>query len=141
MIRSVFMAAAAALTMAGPLGATAQADQTPAHQEAPQSPCTVMGHRVLSITPRWVMDTDGKRTRHLTGADIRIEAEPGMTAEYLTVELRRALSSGTESPGCVFAVPASTVQVVSTGDGFVFHVTAMDTKTAGEIVRRAGSLG
>jgi hypothetical protein len=141
MNRSILVAAATALVMAGPLGATARADQTPAHQETQQSPCVLLGHRVLSITPHWVMETNGKRTRHLTGADVQIEAEPGMTAEYLTVEVRRYLSSGTGYPACVLGVPGSTVQVVSTGDGFVFHVTAADTKIADEIVRRARSLG
>ena len=134
----------AVLSMAGTLGTTALADQKPVSQATPEVHGTVMGHRVLSVTPRWVEESNGKRTRHLTGADVRIEAEPGMTAEYLTVELRRSLSAMSAEHGTlngVFGVAGSSVEVRSTGDGFVFRITAPDTTHAEEIVRRAQQLG
>jgi hypothetical protein len=119
--------------MTGPPSAAASADPLVVPQD---SRGTVLGHRVSSVAPDWIQESNGKRTRHLVGADIRIEAEPGMTPEYLAVELRR--DSTSES---VFGVQGSTVEVHSTGDGFVFHVTATDTKRAEEIVRRAQRLG
>jgi hypothetical protein len=133
----------AALAMAGTLAATALADQKPASQATEEVRGTVMGHRVLSVSPHWVQESNGKRTRHLTGADVRIEAEPGMTAEYLTVELRRGLSTATAEPGTlggVLGVAGSSVEVRSTGDGFVFRITAPDAIRAEEIVRRAQQL-
>jgi hypothetical protein len=134
----------AVLSLAGTLGTTALADQKPTSQAIQEVRGTVMGHRVLSVTPHWVQESNGKRTRHLTGADVRIEAEPGMTAEYLTVELRRGLSAATAEPGTlggVLGVAGSSVEVRSTGDGFVFRITAPDAVHAEEIVRRAQQLG
>lgn len=128
---------ATVFAVAGSLGTTAWADQKPASQE--QSPCTVMGHRVVSVTPRWIEDINGKRTRHLEGADIRILAERGMTAEYLTVEMQRhvAAMAGSPMPDCVLGVDGASTEVRSEGDGFVFRVTAPDRGRANEIVRRA----
>jgi hypothetical protein len=143
MNRSILILAAT-VSMAGTLGATALADQTPVAQATQELRGTVMGHRVLSVTPHWVEESNGKRTRHLTGADVRIDAEPGMTAEYLTVELRRDLSvmsAGHWTLDGVFGVTGSSVEVRSTGDGFVFRITAPDTVHAQEIVRRARQLG
>jgi hypothetical protein len=136
--------AASVLAMAGFLSTTARADQKPGPQETQEARSTVMGHRVVSITPQWVEESNGKRTRHLVGVEIRIEAERGMTAEYLTVELRHHLSS-TDTPHSmlepVFGVEGSNVEVRSTGDGFVFRVTAPDTKRAEDIVRLSRLLG
>jgi hypothetical protein len=134
----------AVISLAGTLGTTALADQKPASQVTQEVRGTVMGHHVLSVAPHWVQESDGKRTRHLTGADVRIEAEPGMTAEYLTVELRRGLSAASAEPGTlggVLGVAGSSVEVRSTGDGFVFRITAPDAIHAEEIVRRAQQLG
>ena len=135
---------AAAVAMAGSITAPVRADQKPVPQATENADGTVMGHHVLSVVPHWVEESNGKRTRHLTGADIRIQAEPGMTAEYLTVELRRGLSSPNAARGPldgVFGVEGSSVQVQSTGDGFVFRITAPDATHAAEIVRRAEHLG
>jgi hypothetical protein len=138
MNRSILIAVAS-LAMAGPLGATAWAAQKDVPQGTQKSGSTVMGFTVSSVSPHWVDDINGKRLRHLTGAEIRIEAQPGMTVEYLTVELRRhlvtAAAQGSLEP--VFGVAGSIVELRSTGDGFVFRVTASDTKGAEEIVRRA----
>jgi|HubBroStandDraft_2_1064218.scaffolds.fasta_scaffold44413_1 hypothetical protein len=143
MNRSILIMAAVA-AMAGPLGTTARAEQNAVPEAKQESVSTVMGYHVVSIAPRWVDEIDGKRTRHLIGADIRIAAQPGMTAEYLTVELRQHLATGSAQPSTlepVFGVKGSSVDVRSTGDGFVFHVVAPDTKRAEEIVRRARILG
>ena len=109
MNRSIIVTAVV-LAMNGTLGATARADQQAVPQQAQHS--TVLGHRVLSITPRVVEEINGKRTRHLTGADIRIEAEPGMTAEYLTVALRHMREgAGQATTESVFGVEGSAVEV------------------------------
>jgi hypothetical protein len=141
MNRLVFIAAAVLTTAT--LGATAWADQNPLPQDTHDSRCMVMGHRVLSTSPRWVQDIDGKHARHLVGADVRIAAEPGMTPEYLTVELRRYLSApgaGHPTSECVFGVEGSHVEVRSAGDGFVFSITGPDTRSAEEILSRARRL-
>lgn len=142
MNRSIFTMAAI-VTMAGTLGASAWADDKPTSTETRESHPTILGHRILSVSPHWVEEIDGKRTRHLTGVDIRIEAEPGMTAEYLTVELRRdltAISTERAITSSVFGVQGSKVAVRSTGDGFVLQITAPDTTSAKEVVRRAQRL-
>ena len=92
------------------------------------------------MTPRWVEETNGKRTRYLAGVDVRVAAEPGMTAEYLTVEAQRAAAAGPSTAKSVLGVEGARIEVRSTGDGFVFHITAPDTKRAAELVRRAQGL-
>jgi len=139
MNRSMFITAAA-VAVAGLVGsATALADEKPIPQETQSSCHTVMGHCVLSVTPRWVEEINGKRTRYLAGVDVRIAAEPGMTAEYLTVQAQRA-AAGHQAAGSVFGVDGSRIEVRSTGDGFVLHFTAPDAKRAEELVRRAQRL-
>ena len=141
MNRSMFFTAAA-VAVAGMVGsATAFADEKPIPQETRASCHPLMGHCVVSVTPRWVEEINGKRTRHLAGVDVRVAAEPGMTAEYLTVEAERAAAAESSAAGSLFGVEGSRVEVRSTGDGFVFHLTAADTKRAEELVRRAQPLG
>jgi hypothetical protein len=133
---------AAAVAVAGIVGsANALADEKPIPQETRASCHPLMGHCVLSVTPRWIEQINGKRTRRLAGVDLRIAAEPGMTAEYLTVEAQRAAAAGSLAAGGVFGVEGSRIEVRSTGDGFVFHLTAPDTNRAEELVRRAQRLG
>lgn len=140
MNRCMFVTAAV-MALAGIAGnATAFADEKPIPQETGASCHALIGHCVVSVTPRWVEESNGKRTRYLSGVDVRVAAEPGMTAEYLTVEAQRA-AAGPSTAGSVFGVEGSRIEVRSTGDGFVFHLTASDTKRAEELVRRAHSLG
>ena len=141
MNRSIFIAAAAVAIASIVGSATAFADEKPIPQETRASCHALMGHCVLSVTPRWIEEINGKRTRYLAGVDVRIAAEPGVTAEYLTVEARRAATAGPSAAGSVFGVEGSRIEVRSTGDGFVFHFTAPDTKRAEELVRRAQGLG
>ncbi len=142
MKRSIFVMLAF-LATAGTLGATARAgseDAAPTPSQTQATPCTLMGHRIVSVTPHWVQDIDKRRLSHLIGADIRIAAEPEMTAEFLTVDLRRhlsAMAAGHPMGDCVFGVQGSSTEVRSSGDGFVFRVTAPDAGRAKEIVRRA----
>lgn len=140
-MKASILITAAIFAMAGTLGTTAWADQ--ASQEAPGAPCPPARYHVVSVAPHYMQDINGKRTLHLMGADIRVEAQPGVTPEFLTAELNRHLSAmGTSGmPGCVFGVTGSTAGVRSTGDGFVFYVTAPDTESAKEILRRARLLG
>jgi hypothetical protein len=137
MKRSMFVTAVT-MVVAGIVGSTAaMADEKPIPRETQSSCHTLLGHCVVSVTPRWVEEINGKRTRYLTGADVRMAAEPGMTAEYLAVEARRAATAGPPAAVSLFAVEGSQIEVRSSGDGFTFHVTAPDTKRAEEIVRRA----
>ncbi len=124
---------------AGTLGATAWADARPDTRNQ-DAICTVMGHRVVAVTPRVHEESNGKQTRRLEGADVRIVAEPGMTAEYLSVEVQRhvaAMSGAYPMPDCPFGVAGATFQVRPAGDGFVFQITSSDPDQAKEILRRA----
>ena len=103
---------AAAVAVAGIVGsANALADEKPIPQETRAFCHPLMGHCVRSVTPRWIEEINGKRTRYLAGVDVRIVAEPGMTAEYLTVEAQRAAAAGPSacagsfSSSAVFKLP------------------------------------
>jgi hypothetical protein len=138
MTRSTLILASVFATAAS-LGATAWADQRPNGQTEAAN-CTIMGHRIVSVAPHVLDDPNGKRTRRLEGADIRILAEPGMTAEYLTVQVQRhigAMNGARPMPDCALGVAGSVVEVRSAGDGFVLQITSRDQDRAKEILRRA----
>ncbi len=98
------------------------------------------GIRIASASPDIREINNGKRKwNEVRGADLYVQAEPGLTSEYLTLRLDRHLASMQGAPpDCVFAVPGTKVQVDSAGPGFVIRITAPDAKRGEEVARRAG---
>jgi len=114
-----------------------------AHAADPDSsPCIVNpGHRVLAVEP-YESDAGDRRITPLrrSGAQIYVEAEPGLTAEWLELKLQRQLGLLEGSPAateCGFDPSKVSVDVFSAGPGFWVRLSAPDSKEGKELFRQA----
>ena len=106
------------------------------------APCVLHQHRVASVKPLRVTESMyGRWTRErLTGAELFVVAEPGLTAEWLQLTIGQHIAEMKTTPGmpgCPLGVQDVAVQVKSGGAGFVVRLTAPDAAKADEILRRA----
>jgi hypothetical protein len=69
----------------------------------------------------------------LRGADMRVAAQPGLTAEWLERKLESQVAAGV----CQFGVANPSVEVISEGDSFVVRVTT--TAETGAVARRTAA--
>jgi hypothetical protein len=133
--RTILAAIIAGSTLLGPVASFAAASSP-----AP-SPCEFQKHHVVSVTPYRVEERRIKTTStRLAGADVYVEAEPGLTAEWLQLELTRHLAQmhdPTSMKDCALDVGAVKLEVASAGAGFWVRIVAADPKQADEVLRRA----
>lgn len=76
----------------------------------------------------------------LKGAEVFVQAKPGLTAEWLQLTLARhvaALRGPASMPDCAFDVNGVAVRVDSAGTGFLVKIIARDTVKGEEVLRRA----
>ena len=107
----------------------------------PSQDCLLREHRITSVTPYRVEERIGKNSvQRLRGAVVFVQAEPGLTAEWLQLTLARHIAqmrSPAAMPDCAFDVDDVAVRVESGGTGFRVRISARDTDTAEEVLRRA----
>jgi hypothetical protein len=79
----------------------------------------------------------------LRGADIKVPAQPGLTAEWLERQVQGQVTAGV----CQFGVGAVAVEVLPMGDDFVvrvkntnYRIGTHDERPGNEILRRANEL-
>jgi hypothetical protein len=129
------------LIIALTLGATslmpvvASAAETPAKEH-----CILLNHRVTSVKPYEVVQPQGRgSTQRLAGAQVFVQAEPGLTAQWLqlTVERHLAQMQGKHMGDCALDLDGVRVQVDSAGAGFVVKIVAKNPSQAKEVLRRA----
>lgn len=103
--------------------------------------CLLREHRIASVTPYRVEERIGKNAvQRLRGAEVFVQAEPGLTAEWLQLTLARHIAQmrgPTAMPDCAFDVDEVAVRVESGGTGFRVRIIARDTDRAEEVLRRA----
>lgn len=109
---------------------------------APAAECIFHQHRVASVKPLKERESVyGRWTRErLTGAELFVVAEPGLTAEWLELTLGQHIAEMKTTPAmpaCPLGVQDVAVQVTSGGNGFVVRLTARDAAKAEEVLRRA----
>lgn len=112
-----------------------------ASEQQPE-PCVLSTHTITSIAPHYEDEHVGKFTiRRLRGAELFVQAEFGLTAEWLRLQIDRHMAAmhGT-MPDCPFDMRAVTVTVDSLGPGFLVTVRAADDSAAKEVLRRARTL-
>jgi hypothetical protein len=112
-----------------------------AHAGSPdRPPCILNDHHIVSVAPIQVEAHEGKATYQRTrGAQVYLQAEPGLTAEWLQLQLERHLTEmkgAASMPDCAFDLSNVRVDVTSSGPGFLVRLTAPDTKTGEEVLRR-----
>ena len=122
--------------------AAASVSATSFASSAPTSPnCMLRAHRITSVTPYRVEERIGKNSvQRLRGAEVFVQAEPGLTAEWLQLTLARHIAQmrgPAAMPDCAFDVDDVAVRVESGGTGFRVRIIARDTDKAEEVLRRA----
>jgi hypothetical protein len=122
--------------------AAATAVPTLAHAASPsRPPCILDEHHVVSVAPYQIEERSGHNTfQRVRGAQVFIAAEPGLTAEWLQLNLQRhvtAMQGPAAMPDCAFDLSNVRVEVTSAGSGFWVRLIAPDTKSGEEVLRRA----
>jgi|SRR5215471_1153308 len=102
--------------------------------------CTLAERRVLAVEP-YRIDTrvgygDVYETR---GAQLYIQAEPGLTAAWLQLVLRRDLAAAGAS-SCALLSGDTRIEVVSVGPGYWVQLIASDAKSGEALLGRARQL-
>lgn len=124
--------------IAGSAAAAPAGSASPAAESGPAN-CALKTYTVTAVVPQFVDVQQGRvTTRQLSGAVVYVQAQPGLTAEWLTLVLQRHLSAmqaGATMKDCPLADVR--VGVGSAGAGFAIQLTAKDPKLAEKVLRRA----
>jgi hypothetical protein len=108
------------------------------------SHCILKEHRVTKVQPLRVIERYGRgSSERLVGAQVFVQAEPGLTAEWLQLSIQRHMArmSGSGMKDCAFDAKDVRVSVESAGAGFAVKIMGKDATQAKEILRRAQLLG
>jgi hypothetical protein len=105
------------------------------------APCILRDHRITAVKPYTVTESAGRASvQRLRGAEVFVQAEQGLTAEWLQLTLTRHLTQMHGPAGmrdCAFDVNDVTVRVDSAGTGFAVKLVAKKSGDAPEVLRRA----
>jgi hypothetical protein len=108
---------------------------------AKATPCILREHRITAVRPYRVEAHQGRvAVQELRGATVSVQAEPGLTAEWLQLTLGHHLAAMQGMGGmkdCAFDVNDVQVKVSSSGAGFSVNLIARDSSKAEEVLRRA----
>lgn len=135
-----------AIVLLGTTVAPAASSATPS--AARPAACALGEHHIIAVTPYVVESPRGPReihegraaVRELRGATVLVQAEPGLTAEWLQLTLSRHIAEMQGAgglKGCAFGVNDIQVKVTSTGLNFGVYLIARDPSKAQEVLRRA----
>jgi hypothetical protein len=103
--------------------------------------CVFEKYAPASVAPFRVEENYGMGTyAHLRGAQLYVPAREGLTAEWLSLSVQRALAEGPSEQACQPAVSKVRVNVVSAGDGFWVQLAAADDRSAEKLLRWAQSI-
>lgn len=132
-IRKLFGVTTLALSMLAPALALAVEPSKPPR-------CALEGYVIRSITPYRAQEHTGRvPIWRLRGAEVQVEARPGLTAEWLQLRLQQHLQEMRRSAmkDCVLNADVARVTVSSARTGFTVRLIATDTKKAEAVLRRA----
>jgi hypothetical protein len=129
------------------VGATFAPVTSFARESAPPAPasysCPLRGHHIM-VTPYTVEETPIKTTfKRLAGAQVTVEAEPGLTAEWLRLQIAQHLATmgdPSRMNDCPLRPGDVRVDVQSAGTGFNVKVIAVDPSKAQQVLRSAQAL-
>lgn len=102
--------------------------------------CILREHRVTKVQPLRVTERYGRgSSERLVGAQVFVQAEPGLTAQWLQLTIQRHMAqmSGSGMKDCALDAKDVRVSVESAGAGFAVKITGKDATQAKEILRRA----
>lgn len=141
-IRKLVSALVLAAVPLAPIAARATVAAPNAAASRPAAPCELRQYKISSVTPYRIQKSAGGHiiVDRLAGAELFVQAEPGLTAEWLWASLARdaAAMRGSVAMGdCVFGVDKLQVEVASAGPGFRIRLIAPDAQAGQEVLRRA----
>jgi hypothetical protein len=102
--------------------------------------CILSQHQVTGVQPLRVTQRYGRgASEKLVGAKVFVQAEPGLTAEWLQLTIQRHIAQmGTGAmKDCALDTKDVRMSVESAGPGFVVKIIGKDPAQAKEILRRA----
>jgi hypothetical protein len=101
-------------------------------------------YRIASIAPYFEQLTQLKRTwKEQRGAVLRVEPQPGLTAQWLQFRLDRELKAARENPAASaspLAVPGARVTVSTAPDAFIVTIAATDRAGGDQVLQRANAV-
>jgi hypothetical protein len=107
--------------------------------------CAFEGRQVTHVKPLYEKEQLGKATlKKLRGAIVYVQAERGLTAEWLGLNIQRhvALMRGSASmPGCPLDFDKLSVTVKPTKTGYAVVLAVKDRAQAAELLERARAIG
>ena len=133
-LKLLAVAALAASTLVSTVSLAAAAEP------ANRPPCVLNEYHVTSVTPYRVDEAIGRsRVPHVRGALVFVQAQPGLTAEWLQLQLQQHLQTmrTADMKDCAFDLKDVRVEVSSAGTGFAVKVIATDAAKSQEVLRRA----
>ena len=96
-------------------------------------------YHISAVTPYKVVDhivpTDDRA--ELRGVTLRVDAQPGLTKEWLQGAFERSIAAGE----CGLGAEPVSVNVQSAGDAFQVQLTTQGEKAAAELLRRVQQMG
>jgi hypothetical protein len=130
------------------VGATIAPVASPAAPAKAVSRIVTVHHHIIAVTPYVVESPRGPReihegrapVRELRGATVFVQAEPGLTPEWLQLTLSRRVAemqAAGDIKGSAFGVNDVQVKVTSTGTDFGVYFIARDPHKAQEVLRLA----
>jgi hypothetical protein len=102
--------------------------------------CVLKQHRVTKVQPLHVTERYGRgSSERLVGAQVFVQAEPGLTAEWLQLTIQRHMAGmgGSRMKDCALDAKDVRISVESAGSGFAVKIAGKDPALAKEILRRA----
>jgi len=136
-IRKLIIALTLGATSLVPVVASAA---TPAAGTPAKEHCILLQHRVTSVKPYEVVEQHGRgSSTRLAGAQVFVQAEPGLTAQWLqlTTERHLAQMQSMHMSDCALDLDGVRVQVDSAGSGFSVKIVAKNPSQAKEVLHRA----
>ncbi len=122
----------------------AAAMSVPALAKADSVRCELLTYKPTQVAPVYVTLHAGRGggTQYLKGAQLFVPAQPGLTAEWLRLDLERHISAMKQQPmpGCPLANTGVSLAVVSGGTGFWVQVTTNDSDVAKILMQEAEQL-
>ena len=104
------------------------------------APCVLHQYRVTSVVPYRTEEHVGKATlQRLRGAEIRVQAQAGLSAEWLRLQLAQQVArmKGAGMKDCALDLQGERVQVDPAGTGYSVKLVVSDSESAKEVLRRA----
>lgn len=102
--------------------------------------CIMKALRVTGVRPLHALLRNGRGTNErLVGAEVFVQAEPGLTAEWLQLTIQRHIAEmrTTDMGDCPLDLNEVGVSVVSAGPGFAVQLRARNGAQAKDVLRRA----